>query len=76
MGDKEKLGVGVNEDLTLEERRVRWKLVERARTERARGRVVVVTNRRIWIDGKAWGWDMEKGRWQEEIEETEEGSDE
>jgi len=62
MGDKEKLGVGVDEDLTLEERRVRWKLVERARTERARGRVVVVTNRRIWIEGKAWGWDLEKGR--------------
>jgi len=40
--------VGVDEDLMLEERRVRWKLVERAR-----GRVVVVTNRRIWIDGKA-----------------------
>jgi len=39
----------------LEERRVRWKLVKRARTERARGRVVVVTNRRIWIDGMGFG---------------------
>jgi len=47
MGDKEELGMGVDEDLTMEERRVRWKLVERARTERARGRVVVTTNRRI-----------------------------
>jgi len=69
-------GVGVDEDLTLEERKVRWKMVERARTERARGRVVVVTNRRLWIDGKAWGWDLEKGRWQEGVEDTDEGSDE
>jgi len=64
-------GVGVDEDLTMEERRVRWKLVERAR-----GRVVVTTNRRIWIDGRAWGWDLEKDRWYEETEETEEESDE
>jgi len=53
-------GVGVDEDLTMEERRVRWKLVERAKTERARGMVVVTTNRRIWIDGRAWD-----GTWRE-----------
>jgi len=67
---------GVDEDLTMEERRVRWKLVERARAERARGGVVVTTNRRIWIDGRAWGWDLERDRWYEETEETEEESDE
>jgi len=50
----------MDEDLTMEERRVRWKLVERAKTERARGRVVVTTNRRIWIDGKAWGMGLGK----------------
>lgn len=43
----------VNEDLTMEERRVRWKLVERARSERVKRKVVVTTNRRIWIS-KAW----------------------
>lgn len=52
-------GVGVDEDLTMEERRVRWKLVERARLERAKRNVVMTTNRRIWIHGRAWGWDKE-----------------
>jgi len=59
----------------MEERRVRWKLVERARTERARGRVVVTTNRKIWIDGKVWRWDLVGEKWYEEAEETEEESD-
>jgi len=68
--------VGVDEDLTMEERKVRWKLVERARTERARGKVIVTINRRIWIDRRAWGWDLERDRWYEETEETEEESDE
>jgi len=68
-------GVGVDEDLSMEERRVRWKLVERARAERARGKTVVTTNRRIWIDGKAWGWDLLREEWYEETEETEEESD-
>lgn len=46
--------IGVDEDLIMEERKVRWKLVEKARMERVKG-VVVTTNRRIWINGKAWG---------------------
>jgi len=65
--------VGVDEDLTMEERRVRWKLVERTRTERARGRVVVTTNRKIWIDGKVWGWDLVGEKWYEEAEEESDG---
>jgi len=36
---------------------------------------VVTTNRRIWIDGKAWGWDLLREEWYEEAEETEEESD-
>lgn len=59
----------------MEERRVRWRLVERARKERAKGKVVVTTNRRIWVDGKAWGWDNERNGWQEIAEEMEEDSD-
>lgn len=39
-------GVGVDEDLIMEEKRVRWKLVERARIKRAKGNVVT-TNRRV-----------------------------
>lgn len=45
--------VRVDEDLMMEERRGRWKLVERARSERAKGNVVVTTNRRVWINGRA-----------------------
>lgn len=55
--------VGIDEDLTMEERRVRWKLVERTRKERAKGKTVVTTNRRIWVDGKAWEWDNERNGW-------------
>jgi len=55
MGNKEELGVGVDEDLSMEERRIRWKLVERARTERARRRIVVTTNRRIWMTERLGG---------------------
>lgn len=32
---------------TMEERRVRWRMVERARIEREKGRNVMVTNRRM-----------------------------
>lgn len=64
-------GVRIDEDLTMEERRVRWRLVERARLERAKGNVVVTTNRKIWVNGKAWGWDNERNMWQENLEETE-----
>lgn len=68
----------MDEDLTMEERRIRWKkgLVERARLEKARGNVVVTTNRKIWINGRAWSWDVERDKWNEEMEETKEESEE
>lgn len=44
----------------MEKRRVRWRLMERTKMERAKGKVVVTTNRRVWVNGKAWGWDNEK----------------
>lgn len=34
---KRKGGVGVDEDLTLEERKISWRILETARRERARG---------------------------------------
>lgn len=40
-------GVGIDENLTMEGRRVRWRLMERARTERAKGKMVITTNRRV-----------------------------
>lgn len=57
----------VDEDLTLEERRMRWRMMEAARCERARGIRTVVTNRKLWVDGVRWRWDevgkagMERG---------------
>lgn len=44
----------------MEERRVRWRMTKRARLERARGRNVVVFGKRMWVDGKKWGWDKEE----------------
>ncbi|KMQ85732.1 hypothetical protein RF55_15539 [Lasius niger] len=59
----------VDEDLTREERKIRWKIEEKARMERRRERKVVNDNRRIWIEGIKWKWDEEKGRWREWVRE-------
>ncbi|CAL1688684.1 unnamed protein product [Lasius platythorax] len=42
----------VDKDLTREEKRLRWRIVEKARMERRRRRKVVNDNRRIWIEEK------------------------
>ncbi|XP_071641854.1 uncharacterized protein [Temnothorax longispinosus] len=55
--------IGVDEELTLEERAYRHKLVERAREERTRGNAVVLTNRRMWINGREVKWEEERGGW-------------
>lgn len=70
--------IRMDEDLTIKERRAKWKLVERARSERAKGKVVVTMNRRIWIDERvdAWGWDMKRNGWYKEAEGTGGESDE
>lgn len=46
-------GVRVDEDLTMEER-MRWRMVEAARQERAKGRRAMVTNRKLWVNGRRW----------------------
>lgn len=51
--DQAQMGVRVDEDLTMEER-MRWRMVEAARQERAKGRRAVVTNRKLWVDGRRW----------------------
>lgn len=53
----------VDEDLTMEKRRVRWRMVERARIEREKGRNVMVTNRRMWVEGEEWRCDEESENW-------------
>lgn len=37
-------GFGVDEELTLEERKTRWRIVERARLEKAKGKRIETTN--------------------------------
>ena len=44
----------MDEDLTMEKRMIKWKIVERARRERKEGKRVMVSNRRMWVEGKEW----------------------
>lgn len=59
----EKIGrlwrVGMNEDLTMEERR-RWRIMETARRERARGKRVEASNRELRVEGRRWSWSKEE----------------
>ena len=57
--------IQIDEDLTMEERKTRWRMVERARRERRAGKRVIVTNRRMWVDGKEWRWIEEEDKWRE-----------
>lgn len=50
----------MDEDLTLEERKLRWRILETARRERARGRVVDFTNREMCIK---WSWNEREEGW-------------
>jgi len=69
MGRREKIwdgwGVSVEEDLSKEERKVRWRVREKAREERRRGKKVVYEGERIWIEGREWRWNEEEGEWME-----------
>lgn len=60
-----KWGVGVDEDLMIGERRLRWRIVEAAKRERAKGTRVVAANRELWVEGVKWNWDEEEKRWRE-----------
>lgn len=44
--------VKMNEDLTMEERRKRWRIMETAKRERARGKRVEVSNRELRVKGR------------------------
>ena len=48
----------------MEERKTRWKMVERTRNKRREGKKVEVANRRMWIDGEEWRWVEGEKRWQ------------
>lgn len=52
----------MNEDLTLEERKMRWRILEAVRRERTSGRRVEFSNREIWVEGVKWSWnERDKG---------------
>lgn len=44
--------VGMDEDLTMEERKQRWRLVEKTRQERAKESRVEVSNRELRVEGR------------------------
>lgn len=52
--------IWIEEDLTWEERRVRWRLREIAREEERRGRKVWVGQDKIKIEGEWWWWNRER----------------
>jgi len=53
--------VWIEEDLTWEERKVRWKIRQLAIREEAKEKRVRIGQGGLWIEGKWWGWDEEKG---------------
>lgn len=55
--------IGVDEYLTIEERAYRHRMVKKAKEERKKGRSVIMTNKRIWIDGREAKWDERRGVW-------------
>lgn len=60
--------VRVDEDLSMEERRMKWRMVEAAREKKAKEKRVMVTNRELWAEEKKWNWDGGGKRWMEEEE--------
>ena len=56
----------VEDDLTEEERRARWKIEREAQRERERGRRMRVGYMKMWVDGKVRRWDEIKEKWCEE----------
>lgn len=48
----------------MEEKRIRWRMMERVRRGRVRRRHVI-KEKRIWLNGKKWEWDEDKGQLRE-----------
>lgn len=40
-----------------------WRIVESARRERAKEKRAVVTNRKLWVEGRKWYWDEGRMCW-------------
>ncbi|EZA56118.1 hypothetical protein X777_03726 [Ooceraea biroi] len=50
----------IEDDLTMKERRMQWRLERMTEEERRNKREVWVKYARIWIEGKWWSWDEER----------------
>ncbi|KMQ89255.1 hypothetical protein RF55_11135 [Lasius niger] len=57
--------MSVDKDLTREERKMKWRINERARVERNKGKRVEYNKRRLWVDGREWKWYEEAESWRE-----------
>ena len=53
----------VEDDLTEEERRAKWKIEREAEMEREKGRNVQVGYLKMWVDGKIRRWDELREKW-------------
>jgi len=61
MQNKWKLkGAEIEDDLTWEERRIKWKITQIARKEESEGRRVRIGRGKVWIEGEWWIWDEER----------------
>lgn len=58
----------MDEDLSMEERRMKWRMVEAARKKKTKEKRVMVTNREVWVEEEKWNWDGRGKRWMEEEE--------
>lgn len=52
--------VWIEEDLTWEERRLRWKMRQFAIKKEKRGKKVRIGERGMWIEGVWWRWDEKR----------------
>ena len=55
----------IEDDLTEEERKIRWRLEREAEVERERGRKVHVGYMKMWVDGSVRTWDELGEKWNE-----------
>lgn len=60
--------MGIDEDMSMEEKRRRWRMMEAARRERARVKRMELSNRELWVEGRRWLWNEEGMNWKEEEE--------
>lgn len=60
--------IGVDENLSMEKRKRRWRMVETAGRERAMRKRVEVSNRELRVEGRRWSWNEARRSWEEEEE--------